>query len=323
MFVGNLALGKRGGVESLGASAVAPTITSAAPTGIAYGVAVNHPYTATGTTPITWSVTAGALPDGLSLDSGTGVLSGTPTASGAFSWTVTATNTAGTDDQAASVTVTYLSKVLSIASLLEVWTLTGNTTYLTGQKGAHNLTNSGGTPAGGATVPFPEGGAAILEDGINDYQYSTAAAAAIDQAGFSLMIWVHDATPPVAGYQAYLTAHTDVNNRAQMWWAVDAGLKLLGSQVRSGAVSIAESNANLSASTWTCLIGTFAPTETKFYLSGTAYTEAAAGSYAGAFTQLYIGQSPITASWVSASLAYTAVFNGILTPAQVAILATP
>ncbi|HLJ47001.1 MAG TPA: putative Ig domain-containing protein [Bryobacteraceae bacterium] len=46
-----------------------------------------------GTTPFTWSVTAGALPAGLSL-SAAGVISGTPTAAGTFSFTATVTDAA-------------------------------------------------------------------------------------------------------------------------------------------------------------------------------------------------------------------------------------
>ena len=44
--------------------------------------------------PYTWSIASGALPTGLSLTSGTGVISGTPTATGTFSFTarVTAAN---------------------------------------------------------------------------------------------------------------------------------------------------------------------------------------------------------------------------------------
>lgn len=56
---------------------------------------------ADGTAPITWKVTGGDLPDGLSL-SEDGVLSGTPTAETAekdFTFTVTATNDAGSDDK--------------------------------------------------------------------------------------------------------------------------------------------------------------------------------------------------------------------------------
>ena len=63
---------------------------------------VGVPYTAnleaTGTEPITWSVTSGTLPGGLTLDASTGVISGTPTAAGNFGFKVTATNGWGTDD---------------------------------------------------------------------------------------------------------------------------------------------------------------------------------------------------------------------------------
>lgn len=62
---------------------------------------------ADGTAPIKWSVTDGDLPDGLSL-SEDGVLSGTPTAETAekdFTFTVTATNDAGSDDKKFTLTI--------------------------------------------------------------------------------------------------------------------------------------------------------------------------------------------------------------------------
>ena len=53
----------------------------------------SHQFTATGTQPITWSVSEGSLPAGLTLNASTGLLSGTPTGSGGqSSFTIEATN---------------------------------------------------------------------------------------------------------------------------------------------------------------------------------------------------------------------------------------
>jgi len=77
---------------------VAPTFTGPAsplPIGT-LGVPYASTFTASGDTP-TWAVTAGALAPGLALDPVTGGLTGTPTLRGTFSFTVRATNAAGTD----------------------------------------------------------------------------------------------------------------------------------------------------------------------------------------------------------------------------------
>lgn len=77
----------------------APTITTASlPDGT-----VGTPYTAKleadGTAPITWSVSAGSLPDGLNLNKDTGEISGTPSAEVTSTFTVTANNTYGSDSR--------------------------------------------------------------------------------------------------------------------------------------------------------------------------------------------------------------------------------
>ena len=70
------------------------------------------PYSATlaatgGTAPYSWSITAGALPDGLSLAASTGIISGTPTASGTSNFTVTVTDSnSQAATQALSLTIT-------------------------------------------------------------------------------------------------------------------------------------------------------------------------------------------------------------------------
>ncbi|HIV90963.1 MAG TPA: putative Ig domain-containing protein [Candidatus Eisenbergiella stercoravium] len=76
-----------------------PTITTASlPNGTAEA-AYSTTLLAEGTAPITWSVTSGFLPEGLSLDAGTGVISGTPTAEGGSTFTVEAANDYGSDSR--------------------------------------------------------------------------------------------------------------------------------------------------------------------------------------------------------------------------------
>ena len=70
------------------------------------GEAYSHTLTATGTTPITWSIDGGNLPADLSLNKDTGEISGTPTAAGSSTFTVKATNSAGSDTKELSITIT-------------------------------------------------------------------------------------------------------------------------------------------------------------------------------------------------------------------------
>ena len=67
-----------------------------------------------GILPYTWSIASGALPAGLSLTSGTGVISGTPTATGTFSFTARVTAANGQ-----SVTTPLLS--IGISTLVTLW----------------------------------------------------------------------------------------------------------------------------------------------------------------------------------------------------------
>ncbi|CAH0153652.1 putative Ig domain-containing protein [Stenotrophomonas lactitubi] len=61
--------------------------------GATVAVAYNQTLSASGgTAPYSFAITAGALPAGLSLNTGTGALTGTPTAAGTFNFTVTATD---------------------------------------------------------------------------------------------------------------------------------------------------------------------------------------------------------------------------------------
>ncbi|UZK66222.1 putative Ig domain-containing protein [Sphingomonas sp. M1-B02] len=66
---------------------IAPTALNVAQIGVAYSQATSA---SGGTAPYAYSITAGALPAGILLDATSGALTGTPTAGGAFNFTVTA-----------------------------------------------------------------------------------------------------------------------------------------------------------------------------------------------------------------------------------------
>lgn len=84
--------------------AVAPTITSGTPTAATTGQPYSYTVTATGTPTPTFTATG--LPAGLTIDSTTGVISGTPTAPGSSTVTITASNgTAPVDTQVVTVRV--------------------------------------------------------------------------------------------------------------------------------------------------------------------------------------------------------------------------
>jgi hypothetical protein len=81
-----------------------PTITTASLPNGTVGTAYSQTLTATGDTPITWSIDTGALPAGLSLAT-TGVISGTPTTATTSTFTVKATNAKGSNTKSLSITI--------------------------------------------------------------------------------------------------------------------------------------------------------------------------------------------------------------------------
>jgi len=95
-----------------GTISITPTTLPDGPTNVAY----SQTLTATGgTAPYTWSITAGALPAGLTLDSASGVISGTPTVPGTSTFTVTATDSA-TSPHTASLALSITINAMAITT---------------------------------------------------------------------------------------------------------------------------------------------------------------------------------------------------------------
>ena len=81
----------------------APSVIIAALPDGKVGEAYSRTLAATGSVPITWSLESGSLPAGLTLTGNT--ISGTPTAAGTYTFTVKASNAAGSDSQELSIVI--------------------------------------------------------------------------------------------------------------------------------------------------------------------------------------------------------------------------
>jgi hypothetical protein len=101
-------------------AAAALAVTTASLPGASQGISYSATLTASGgTPPYTWSISSGALPAGLSLSAGTGVISGIPTSAGTSSFVVKATDSSAvkqTATKALSITAGLPAPILIVSS---------------------------------------------------------------------------------------------------------------------------------------------------------------------------------------------------------------
>ena len=109
-----------------------------------------------GTKPYSYAVSAGALPAGVALDASTGTASGTPTAAGAFNYTITATDSGApvqTAPQVVSGTILPAATTTTLTAAPNPST-SGDTVTLTA-----GVTSNAGAPSG--QVTFKDGATAL------------------------------------------------------------------------------------------------------------------------------------------------------------------
>jgi hypothetical protein len=176
---------------TVAAAAQPPTVTTTSLPGGTAGTAYSTALQGSGgTTPYTWSVSAGTLPAGLSLVASTGVISGTPTTAGTVSFTVKVTDAANNTG----------TKALSIAVAAAPQPPTVTTSSLPG--GTTGTAYSTTLQASGGTTP-----------------YTWTVSAGTLPAGLSLVAstGVISGTPTTAGTVSFTVKVTDAaNNTATM-----------------------------------------------------------------------------------------------------------
>jgi Putative Ig domain len=113
---------------------------------------LNTPYNlqfgVSGGSSTTWSVTGGTLPAGLTLNPSSGLLSGTPTATGDYSFKLTATDAGRSDTQSYSLSVVEPLKVTAGSTVGEVGVAFQLTPQAAGGKNRYTWSLRGTLPAG-------------------------------------------------------------------------------------------------------------------------------------------------------------------------------
>ena len=182
---------------------VSPVVTPASPSGTV-GTSFTYNISATNT-PTSYALASGTLPAGLSLNTGSGAITGTPTAAGSPSVTVTASNGSGAS------TAATLSFTISKGS--STVTATGTTSYtytgsaqgpasntFTGSTSTVTYSYSGVTPtvySASATAPTNVGTYQVIATLPTDANYNAATSAALP---FTIGVATPTVTPTVGTY---------------------------------------------------------------------------------------------------------------------------
>lgn len=224
----------------------APSITTTTLTSMTNGNPYSQTLATTGTTPMTFAVTSGTLPSWMTLNTSTGSLSGTPNATGAYDFTITATNsvgsstprrfqgTVGASGTAPSITTTTLPAMTQNQAYDSgAMVVTGSTPITFGisagtiPAGLSINSSTGaisGTPTGSGAYNFTVQG---TNDFGNDTQQFTGTITAAGGGG-GTNVSIHGATPLT------LTSHEDADPGSwvsQQYYVPNTGLSLASKKI--------------------------------------------------------------------------------------------
>lgn len=188
--------------------ATKPIITSNSAMVAAVGSALSYQI-AVSNTPVPTSFGATGLPPGLSISSGTGVISGSPTTAGTYLTTLSATNANGTGYAALTTTVASVATAVSFALTAagpSTWVCPANVaTIQVACWGGGGAGGSAQRTGGSGTVQFGGGGAGGSYAKLNSYPVTPGAAYYINVgAGGTNSSSINDAT--VSGGDSWMNS---------------------------------------------------------------------------------------------------------------------
>jgi len=161
------------------------------------GVAYSLPLGASGgTAPYNWSVINGTLPGGVSLNAANGLLSGSPTTAGNYSFTVQVKDSSGATAQ----------RAFSLSIIAGLSLSNGSFTGQVGTPFSQSLTASGGTPPYSFAVQ-----SGTLPAGVNFSTSGSFSGTPTAAGNSSLVVVVTDSSSPVATANASVTIAISLN----------------------------------------------------------------------------------------------------------------
>lgn len=228
--------------------------------------------------------------------------------------------------QSLSVQKSYITRVIGM-SPVAYWPLnetSGVTAYDLSGNGLHGTYTNGPTLNNFGGPGLTMGNAPLL-DGVNDFVQLPSAGlnSVFDSTKGTFSVWINlneawSATDSIV----YFCLGSDANNRINAH-------KLSSNTIRGQYISAGNTNNNafaFSASGWHHLLMTFSASKLHMFVDGVEQGSGAnvTGTYSGAledaWSQIGAQQSIITwKGWI----AHAALFNRVLTPTEITLLATP
>jgi subtilisin family serine protease/uncharacterized membrane protein len=199
------------------------------------GFSYKERLSANGTASITWSLESGVLPNGLTLNPNTGEISGTPTATGIFNFTIRAANSAGYAAKNLSITITSLTAVLPTidTSFLPSGALGKyyNQTLIAGGSAQLNWSlDSGNLPNGLSLSSTGMISGTPITAGTFDFTLSATNFAGSDKRALNIVITSMNVPPmiitpslPRGGYWYPYYQTLSANGTSPIAWSLDSG----------------------------------------------------------------------------------------------------